>query len=271
MLNSERNDPFTLINLRNFQKKRNNSRLGKMRILHIIDTLSMGGAENMLIGLTSGQISHGHEVTIMPLVCPGYTPVRAKIEESGVVVKPAKSKGSVYNPFIIPKIAKELKYFDIIHVHLFPAFYWVFFAKLLVYSPAPMIYTEHSTNNKRRNKALWHMMDKWVYQRGYKKIVACAEKVLDTFTIAFPSIKHTCYINNGVNIKAFSEASSYSKRELLGVDENTFVVTMVARFMTMKRQDTIVEALPRLSDNIHAVFVGGEEGNSGLIAVKDLS
>lgn len=243
----------------------------RMKILHIIDSLSMGGAENVLIGLSSGQKRLGHDVTIMPLVCPPQTPVRSKIEDNNVLVAPFLERGSVYNPRLIFKIAKVLKNYDLVHVHLFPALYWAFYAKVLSCCRVPMIYTEHSTNNKRRNNALLHCMDSLVYQHGYKMIVACAEKVLDTYKKAFPKVKHTCYINNGVETSLYANAKSYTKNELLEVSDEIFLITMVARFMSMKRQDTIVEALIKLPSDVHAVFVGGNEEDEGLRRVKNLA
>ena len=231
----------------------------------------MGGAENVLIGLASGQKKRGHEVVVMPLICPDETPVRTKMEENDITVLPFMSEGSWYNPKLIIKIARVVNQFDIVHVHLFPAMYWAAFAKVLAFSKIPMIYTEHSTNNRRRGKPLLHIIDNIVYQRGYKMIISCAEKVLESYRNAFPSVKHTCYINNGIDTKLFREALPYTKSELLGVDEDTFVVTMVARFMTMKRQDTIVEAMAKLPNYIHAVFVGGNKSDAGLIRVKDLA
>lgn len=242
-----------------------------MKILHIIDTLLMGGAENVLIGLTEGQKQLGHEVTIMPLVCPKKTPVRSRIEDNGVKVVPLQEKGSVYNPYLIIKIARIIGQYDIIHVHLFPALYWAALAKFISFSKVSMVYTEHSTNNKRRSNFILHHTDRLVYKYGYKMVVACAEKVLESFTFAFPRIQHVCYINNGIDTEKFRNALPYSKRELLGVDDNTFLVTMVARFMPMKRQDTIVDALVYLPDNIHAVFVGGNEEDNGLVRVKKMA
>lgn len=242
-----------------------------MKILHIIDTLSMGGAENVLACLASGQKQRGHEVIIMPLVCPDKTPVRSKMEVDGLKVIPFLKSGSLYTPLLIFKIAKVIKQFDIVHVHLFPAMYWAAFAKVLAFSKVPMVYTEHSTNNRRRNKPLLHIVDKLVYQHGYKMIIACAEKVLESYRNAFPSVKHICFINNGIDTKLFHDALPYSKHELIGVDEDTFVVAMVARFMTMKRQDTIVEAIAKLPGNIHAIFVGGNKSDEGLVRVKNLA
>ena len=45
---------------------------------------------------------------------------------------------------------------------------------------------------------------------------------------------------------------------------------MVARFMFMKRQDTIVEAISKLPKKFHACLVGGEPTDEGLIKVQRL-
>lgn len=242
-----------------------------MRILHIIDTLGMGGAENVLIGLTEGQRKLGHEVIVMPLVCAEHTPVRNRIESSGVSVKPLASCGSVYRPQFIWKILKAFKHYDIVHVHLFPALYWAGFAKALSFRKTPLVYTEHSTSNKRRNNRLLHSVDKMIYLNFYDMVIACGDKVLETYKESFPSVKHLCVINNGVNTQLYREAEPYSKNELLGVSDDCFIVTMVARFMTMKRQDTIVQAMAKLPNNIHAVFVGGNELDEGVKRVQNLA
>lgn len=242
-----------------------------MKILHILDGLSMGGAENLLIGLAEKQIMVGHEVTVAPLVCSEHTPVRDKMENKSISVRPFALKGSVYNPFFIFRIMKVIKSYDIVHVHLFPALYWAGIAKMLSFSKVPFLYTEHSTKNKRRENRFLHAVDLIIYQQAYKMVIACSDKALETLKEAYPSLKHVCAINNGVDTSVFNEAEPYSKKELLGVDENCFILTMVARFMTMKRQDTIVESMAGLPDNIHAVFVGGEEHDEGLVRVKQMA
>lgn len=242
-----------------------------MKILHIIDELLMGGAENLLIGLAGEQVVRGHDVTVVPLVCGDNTPVRAKMVEKGIKIKPLKDKGTDRNPWFVIRIIAMLSRYDIVHVHLFPSLYWAGFAKIFSFSRTPMVYTEHSTNNKRRGHFFLHITDRLVYQYGYNKIIACSEKALETFRKAYPTVSNACYINNGVDTSVFRDAKPYSKQELLGIDNDCFVVTMVARFMTMKRQDTIVEAITRLPETIHAVFVGGEETDEGLKRVKAMA
>lgn len=242
-----------------------------MRILHIIDSLSMGGAENVLVGLSAEQKRLGHDVVVVPLVCPDQTPLRSKIENEGITVAPIKMKGSVYDIRLVCKLARIMGQYDIVHVHLFPALYWAAFAKRISRCHVPMVFTEHSTNNKRRKNAVLHFVDHIVYKRGYKMIVACAEKVQDSFRHAFPDISHVCYVNNGVNTQIYQEATPYQKKELINCEGEPFIVTMVARFMPMKRQDTVVEALAILPNKIHAVFVGGEKEDEGLLRVQRLA
>ena len=69
-----------------------------------------------------------------------------------------------------------LKDIDIVHVHLFPSLYWVGFAKWLTRNAAPLVYTEHSTRNRRRENPILNKVDRIVYQHAYKHIIACSEK-----------------------------------------------------------------------------------------------
>ena len=242
-----------------------------MKILHIIDTLTMGGAENLLIVLAGEQVAKGHIVTVAPLVCPAHTTVRDKMERKGIIVLPLSQKGTVYNPLFSIKIARVLRKYDIIHVHLFPALYWAGLAKAFTFSKKPLVYTEHSTKNKRRGNKILHFTDKIIYKYCYDRIVACSQKAFDSFRKAYPTVGQITYVNNGVDTKEYIKAEPYTKSELLGIPEDCFVVTMVEWFMSIKRQDTVVEAISLLPCNYHAVFVGGEEKDEGLIRVKKLA
>lgn len=239
-----------------------------MRILHIIDNLSMGGGQNLLIGLAGIQQKMGHEVTVLALEPCADTLVRKKIESEGVHVEVLSETVRLHNPLQIILLIPWLRKCDIAHVHLFPALYWVGFAKMFSLSSTPLVYTEHSTKNRRRENPFLRRIDTFVYKYLYSKVIACADKALETFQQVYPSVKQVCAINNGVDTKKYWDAEPYSKKEMLGISEDCFVVTMVARFMFMKRQDTIVEAISRLPEKFHACFVGSEPTDAGLIKVK---
>ena len=240
----------------------------QMKILHIIDDLSMGGGQNLLIGLAGIQQKMGHDVTVLALEPCADTLVRKKIEAEGVRVDVLTERISLHNPLQIVLLMPWLRKCDIAHVHLFPALYWVGFAKMFSFSNTPLVYTEHSTKNRRRENPLLRRIDAFVYKHLYRKVIACADKALETFQQVYTNVKQVCAINNGVDTAKYWEAEPYYKQELLGISEDCFVVTMVARFMFMKRQDTIVEAISRLPEKFHACFVGSEPSDAGLLKVK---
>lgn len=238
-----------------------------MKILHIIDDMAMGGGQSLLVEMTPIQKKLGHEVTILQLQDAQDCTLIDKVEAEGVKVE-ALSKTRAYRSIInVFSIIPYLKNYDVVHVHLFPANYWTALAKFISFSKTPIVTTEHSTDNKRRKIVIFRYIDAFIYKR-YAEVIACADKAKETFLSRFPNVNCTS-IPNGVNILKYIDAEPYTKRELLGIDETSFVVTMIARFASMKRQDTIVKAISKLSDNFHAVLVGGDGGS--MDNVKELA
>lgn len=242
-----------------------------MKILHVIDNLSMGGGQNLLIGLAGIQQKRGNEVCVLALEPCEDKLVKIKIEAQEVKVRVLSERIALHNPLQILLLMPWLRKYDIVHVHLFPALYWVGFAKRLSLCGTPIVYTEHSTKNRRRMNQVLRRVDNWVYRFCYQKVIACSDKAQETFKQVYPHVKTLCAINNGVDTSIFAHAKPYTKMELLGIPEDSLVVTMVARFMFMKRQDTIVEAISKLPENFHACFVGSEPTDKGLMKVKDLA
>lgn len=240
-----------------------------MKILHVIGTMDMGGAQSLLVELAPVQKKMGCAVTVLQLKNPKDDTLAKKLMAEGInveILNPTRPEKSIMNIFsLIP----YLKKYDIVHVHLFPAQYWVALAKLISFSKVPIVTTEHSTTNKRRNSRIFKYIDTFIY-KCYKEVVACSDKAKETFIQRYRGI-NAVSIPNGVNIEKYTKAIPYSKKELLGIDEDTFVTTMVARFAYPKRQDVLVEALAKLSSKHHAVFVGGKENDEGLLKVKKLS
>lgn len=240
-----------------------------MKILHIIDDLSMGGGQNLLIGLAGIQQKQGNDVCVLTLKDSTDHLVQDKIEAEGVKVAVLSDKIGLYNPLMIFTLISWLRKYDIVHVHLFPALYWAGIAGLISGCRTPLLYTEHSTNNKRRSHFLLRHTDRFIYQHCYDKIIACSDKALDTFLQVFPDVRHACAINNGVDTQKNRNAKPYTKHDLLGVDEQDFIVTMVSRFLRSKRQDILVDAISKLPSRFHACLVGSEPSDKYLIRVKE--
>lgn len=240
-----------------------------MKILHIINHMGMGGAQSLLVELAPVQKAMGHDVLVLELESTEDRTLVHKLKNSGVDVKSISASRSVRNPLNVFSLIPYLKACDIAHIHLFPANYWTALAKLVGFCKTPIITTEHSTNNKRRNIAIFKYIDAFIYNR-YQKVVACADKALETFKARYP--KTNCVsIPNGVDISKYKNALPYTKQELVNIEEEAFVVTMVARFDYPKRQDTLVEAVALLPEKFHIVLVGGTSDDEGLQKAQKLA
>lgn len=242
-----------------------------MKILHIIGTLEMGGAESLLVSLTAEQKRHGNDVSVLLLREAKDPTVTNNIRANGIHVYWLTENGSIYSVKHIWLLRSWIRGSDIVHVHLFPSFYWVGIAHWFTPGAAPLVYTEHSTSNRRMNNPILNLVDRLIYRSSFRHIIACSPMVEECFRKAYPDVKCISTIANGIDIKAYRDTSPYTKQELLGISENSFVVTMVARFMYPKRQDTIVEAIARLPENYHCCFVGGHAEDEPLLKVKQLA
>lgn len=240
-----------------------------MKILHVIDSMNMGGAQSLIVELAPVQKDYGNEVHVLQLVDSVDRKFVEKLTDNGIKVLSLSKQRSVRGLKNVFDLIPYLRQYDIVHVHLFPANYWVAIAKLISFCKVPIVTTEHSTDNKRRKIKIFKYIDSFIYKR-YQVVIACADKAKETFEERYKSV--SCLsIPNGVNISKYIDAVPYTKKELIGIADDSFVVTMVARFVPSKRQDTIVKSIAQLPDKFHAVFVGGEKDDPGLIKVKTLA
>ena len=238
-----------------------------MKILHIINHMGMGGAQSLIVELAPVQRQMGHEVCVLEISTTSDRTLVNKLLEDEIEVVTLSSHRSVRNPLNIFSLIPYIRQYDLIHVHLFPSNYWAAIANMLI--GKPIITTEHSTDNKRRKIPIFKYIDAYIYKK-YNNVVACSDRALDIFRQRFPRVKSSA-IPNGVNLSKYKTAKPYTKQELLGLTEEDFICTMVARFEYPKRQDIVVQAIATLPNRFHVVFVGGSPDDENLIQVKTLA
>ena len=154
----------------------------------------------------------------------------------------------VYNPFCIFKITKIIREYDLVHVHLFPTLYFVAIANLIV--GKPLVYTEHNTYNRRRNKWFLRVFEKWCYKR-YTKIVSIsksAEVNLKAWLSVDANDNRFSIVNNGIRLDIFKNT------EKNHIYPHTLI--MVSRFAPAKDQMTIIKTMPLLANDVHLILVG---------------
>jgi len=244
-----------------------------MRILHVIDSLGTGGAQRLIVDMAPIQKELGHSVSVLELVESKESYLKDALLRFGIKTTHVSNRISVYNPLLVFKIIPYLSKYDVIHVHLFPALYWVAFAKFLSFSKTPLFYTEHCTTNRRRDKWILRIFDRFAYRR-YKSIIACSDKSKETFNETYPMIRIES-IPNGINLASFNKTETIRRDLLFEITEPCFITTMVSRFNYIdgfyhKRQDVLIRAMAELPEVFHLVLVGGHEDELGVIKAKEL-
>lgn len=217
-----------------------------MRILHIILSLEIGGAQRLLSDLLPLQ-KQNNEVKLL-VFKKVETSFQASIEASGIEIINLDCK-SFYNPLIMMRLIPFIKQCDIIHVHLFPTLYWVALATCKC-KGVKLVYTEHSTHNKRRDKTLFRPIERYIYSK-YDKLISISQQTQDSlmkWLKVKPGNRHFVVIENGVNLSAFSS--------VVPVTTNKKQIIMVSRFAQMKDQETVIRAMTDINEDAELILVG---------------
>lgn len=227
-----------------------------MRILQIINSLATGGAEKLLLETLPIYKEKGIIMDLLVLNGKKY-PFLKELEKATCCTVFSGGTRSVYNPMHIFMIIPYLKKYDMVHVHLFPAQYWVVLAKIISFSKVKLLFTEHSTSNRRMKTNWLKPIDRFFYKKYYKIICITNEvlKVLHNHTSL--SEQNFKIITNGVAIEKFKDAVPYSKNEFFVENEvNIKLLFQISSFQEPKDHATLISSLPFLSTNVKLLLVG---------------
>jgi glycosyltransferase involved in cell wall biosynthesis len=226
-----------------------------MKVLQVINSLATGGAEKLLVESCSFYHEKGIEIDVLVLNGTSH-PFLEELNQKKCCAMHSLGNGSVYNPLLIFKIIPFLKKYDCIHVHIFPSLYWVAFAKMISFSKVKLIYTEHSTSNKRRGNFILKQLDKIVYSQ-YNKVIAITPQVLFNLKnhLKFNNENRFEVIQNGINLNQIKSVKPHTKADFFD-DKEAKILIQVARFYEPKDQKTLIKSLLLLPQNVKLLLVG---------------
>ena len=243
-----------------------------MRVLQVINSLGTGGAEKLLLESLPIYNGRGIEVDLMVLDGEDF-PFMQRLKSLKSIKIYSLNSNSVYNPFSLFKIIPYLKKYDLVHVHIFPSLYWVCLAKIVSFSNVKLIFTEHSSNNRRISNSLYRIVDKFIYSK-YNVIVSISKEVDAIIRKHLGKIKCKFeIIENGVNLSKIQSEIAYDRFEIgFSLTEFDILLIQVSRFDHPKDQKTLINSLKLLPDNVKLLLVGdGELRNQNEKLVADLN
>lgn len=225
-----------------------------MKLSIIINSLNIGGAEK-LVADSFPLIKEKIEETQLIVLKHSPSFIAKQLDQKGNHVKFLDS-GSLYNPYLIFKLIPIIRKSEVVHFHLFPTLYWVVIASMFLRNRPKLIYTEHSTHNKRRDSKIFKFLDRLVYSR-IDKIVSISKDV-DTnikkhLGKAFES--KVSLIHNGVDLQTITSAAAYHKSDL-GFDDTDVLLLQVSSFRWQKDQGTLIKALKLLPSEYKLLLAG---------------
>lgn len=221
-----------------------------MRILNIINSFDYGGAENLLLNSLSYFREYDHKINVLSL----SNNLKLNIDEHKNIIDNIDSNNpkSLKSFYYLANYLKNNKY-DIIHAHLFPTIYYCAILKKMGIIKVPLVITEHSTHNKRRDILLLKPLERLIY-KSFNKIICISEGTKNNLSewLGFSNNDFKT-IYNGVNLKKFS----YERPKYDNFNKNKIKIVMVASFSKQKDQLTLIKAF-RLLPNRYQLYFAGE-------------
>lgn len=231
-----------------------------MKILQVITSLEIGGAETLVVNLIPRFCALGHTVDLC-IFNGTETPLMQRLKVESPQTKIYALGHSVYNPLYILKLMKIMKGYDVVHTHNSSPQLFVAIAGLFQHTK--LVSTEHNTSNRKRNWKWYRPIESWMYGR-YDHVI-CISKIAEERLREYMKgewivqssnrYKTITTINNGIDVNAISQALPC--KDLLSKKEERKAILMVAGFREQKDQDTILRAVNQLDKDKFEVWFAG--------------
>lgn len=222
--------------------------ISKRIIIHVISSDSGGGAEQLVEKI----IEDNNEKLFTK---EGVFFVKTSLKESKKNCFYFKNcPRSIFNIFylrryLMLRVKNSGDSSIIVHSHLTWPLYYVALASIAL--DVKLVYTEHSTFNKRRNYPILKFIDRFVYSR-YEKIIAISTAVSDSLIQWLGSD----YTNKVVTIYNGAVLYDFKPRKNLHSDDKLKLLS-VGSLKSLKGFETTIRSLHQIKEHIDSYTIVG--------------
>jgi glycosyltransferase involved in cell wall biosynthesis len=211
-----------------------------MRILTVIDSLNLAGAEALIKDTVPRIISRGVDVTLAVLKEIPDSPFEREMRDKGIPFLPT-APGGIYSPAHVFSLARHIKKFDLVHVRLFPALLWVPLARRLSGERVPLVMSADTTAHNREKLPFDKEFEHWMHSQ-YAVLAAASDGIAEYLKAQVPKCSDRVRVVwNGINIQRFENAQSADRSALF--DNQDPILIYTARFHEQKDHSTLLCAL----------------------------
>jgi len=240
------------------------SATGRIKILHIINDLSVGGAEMMLYKLLSGINRERFDPAVISLIDRGK--LRDSIEALGIPVHTASMRPGRPTPASILRLIRLTRRLkpDLVQGWMYHSCLAGQLANTFSARKVPVLWGIHcsdicSTTEKKMTLAMVKLCAS--LSKRPARIIFVSQSSLSQHKSFGYHVENSCVLPNGIDTQLFmpSAAARLSIRLELGLPEDTFLVGLVGRYHPMKDHDSFLRAAALLSKDygdVHFLLIG---------------
>lgn len=236
----------------------------KIKVIHIIPTLLMGGAEKILMDIVCNYNSDKFEASIIVLFSENYCDNMFKdiIKNKNIsIIYLGKKKGFDFSTIIkLMNIFKQAQP-DLIHTHRYACIYNIL-PSLICRVPV-CIHTVHTLAEKELPRYYQIIMSLAYKVLGFTPVAISAnvkESISKLYKIEHSKIPQ---INNGINLEKYSH-----KKNISTVDSKQITIIHVGRFQKEKNHELLIDSFYsawKQNNNIKLVLLGDGEQKSDMM------
>lgn len=208
------------------------------RVMIVIHSLKIGGAETMVENLAYALNSRGFEIRVVSLHCIESI-VTKRMSESGIdLVLLGKRRG--IDPSVWLRLAKLIADFhpDVVHSHL-PILHYVFPAARIARVKA-IVHTLHSVAEKETKNSVLFFFNKVLFRHHWVIPVSLSKEIQRTICVSYGmSEEEVPVVHNGISRDTFAFDRDYQIAGCVNL-------LHIGRFVSLKNQRLLVEAVSLL-------------------------
>ena len=254
-----------------FAKPRNASEPAahsNLNIVHVVDSLEMGGLERVTTDLAKAQKAAGHHVSVFS-INTSATGLKDELKTAGIEVIEGHKKTTFDR-----KVLSALRYWirdqhiEVVHAHNFVPNYHAAFATLGLRNRPVQICTCHDMGMRLSNRKL-RWLFKWSLTRT-AEVAMVGKQVYDRYlSMGLVKADRAHAVLNGIPVDRFSASTQRRQQARLALDltEQNMVIGCVGRLVPLKNHQRVIDVMPALlvrHPELRLVIVGDGERRQAL-------
>lgn len=233
-----------------------------LSIVHVVDSLEVGGLERVTVDLAKAQLAAGHQVCVFSInATQGLKP---ELLASGIDVIEGHKAGTLDRK-VLSKLRELLRVrrADVVHAHNFVPNYYAALAKLMMRRSPVQVCTCHDMGMRLANRKL-RWLFKWSLTQT-QEVAMVGRQVYERYlNTGLVPAAHARPVLNGIPLAKFerTQAQRERARAELDLDADDVVIGCVGRLVPLKNHRLMIEVFPRLKERhprLKLVIIGDGE------------